>query len=113
MNAGDIVLVKFPLSDLESSKKRPALLLVQSTITSKVGVISIAMITSRIDGLKFPGDHKIEDWGEAGLLHPSVIRLAKIATIEIGMVHQSLGRLSARDFRSIKSAFQKHFKAWL
>jgi mRNA interferase MazF len=113
MNAGDIVLVKFPFSDLESSKKRPALLLVQTNLTLKVGVVSIAMITSKVDGLKFPGDHRIEEWQEAGLLHPSLIRLAKIATIDKEMVYKSLGRLNARDLRSVKSSFQKHFKTWL
>lgn len=40
------------------------------------------MVTSKMDNLKLKGDLKINDWEKASLLHPSLIRLCKIATIE-------------------------------
>jgi mRNA interferase MazF len=113
MRAGDIVLVRFPFSDLESSKKRPALLLSTSELTPKVGLLTIAMITSKIEGLKIAGDFRIKSWKNAGLLHESVVRLSKIATIEKELALKRLGRLQPEDLDGIKSAFKKHFKFWL
>jgi len=113
MKPGDVILVKFPFSDLESTKKRPALVLVQSQVTDKIGVVSIAMITSKVEGMKFPGDFKLVNWKKAGLLHPSLIRLSKIATVDLDVVDKQLGRLEARDLSGIQSAFQKHFKFWI
>jgi mRNA interferase MazF len=113
MKPGDILLVRFPFSDLESSKRRPAVALVRSDLTAKVGVVTIAMITSKTDGLKFPGDYRIENWEDAGLLHPSLVRLAKVATIEGNMVDKTIGRLEVSDLKKLQLSFQKHFKAWL
>lgn len=113
MKPGEIVLVRFPFSDLESSKKRPALVLSQSNVTARVGVVTIAMVTSKIEGLKFPGDHRLQDWESAGLLHPSLVRMSKIATVENDLIDKSLGRLSARDIESLRAVFKKHFKAWI
>ena len=113
MKAGDILLVKFPFSDLENSKKRPALFICQNSASEKVTVVTIAMITSRMEGLKFPGDCQVKDWQACGLLHPSLIRLAKIAAIDKELVDKNLGQLSAKDLKSVKAAFRKHFKSWL
>jgi mRNA interferase MazF len=113
MKAGDIVLVKFPFSDLESAKKRPALILVQSQATSKIGVVTIAMITSKVEGLKFPGDFRISGWKKAGLLHPSLVRLAKVATVDLDIVDKVLGRLDANDLNGFQVLFQKQFKFWV
>ena len=113
MKIGEVVLVKFPFSDLESSKKRPALVLSNAILTDKVAVLTIAMITSKIDGLKLPGDYKLNHWEKAGLLHPSVVRLSKIATIDSGLVMKSLGHLQSQDIKGIRQGFQKHFKSWI
>lgn len=113
MKAGDIVLIKFPFSDLESSKKRPALVLSRSELTPKVGLLTIAMITSKIEGLKIPGDCIVKKWQDAGLLHESLVRLSKIATVDKELMLKKLGSLHHDDLVKIKSAFQKHFKFWL
>jgi len=43
--------------------------------TTKNKLVTIAMITSQIDGLKFPGDVLLNEWKAANLLHPSLARL--------------------------------------
>jgi mRNA interferase MazF len=113
MKPGDIVLVKFPFSDLESSKRRPALVLVRSDLTTRVGLVTIAMITSKIEGLKLAGDYLIQNWQEARLLHASLIRLAKIATVELDLVDKNLGRLTNADLKRLQQVFRKQFKFWL
>jgi mRNA interferase MazF len=113
MKPADVVLVKFPFSDLESSKKRPVLILSCSDLTSKVRLVTLAMITSKIDGLKLPGDYIIKNWKEAHLLHPSLLRLSKVATVEAELVDKRLGRLSLTDIKGIQQAFQRQFKFWI
>ena len=113
MKFAEIALVKFPFSDLESSKKRPALVLSQTSLNESISLVTIAMITSRIDGVKLSGDCKIKNWENAGLLFPSLIRFSKIATVESGLIDKTLGTLSDTDLKSAKRQLQKVFKAWL
>jgi mRNA interferase MazF len=113
MKAGDILLVKFPFSDLVSTKKRPALVLHNTIISPKSNLITIAMVTSRLDGLKIKGDTTVAKWKEANLLHPSIIRLSKIATIDGDLAEKVIGRLASQDIKLVKSQFSKLFSNWI
>lgn len=113
MKPGDVVLVRFPFTEVAATKKRPALLLSQSTRARRYRLATVAMITSQVDGIRLPGDVILAGWERAGLLHPSLLRLAKIATIDGALVERSIGRLSAEDLRATRVAFRTHFAAWL
>ena len=47
----------------------------------------------------------INDWQNANLLAPSVIRCHKIATLEKNLVIKKLGSLNNIDFENFKSVF--------
>ena len=114
MTPGDIVLVKFPFSDLESSKKRPTLLLTSPLdIKQNVSISTIAMITSKIESLQLPGDYQIENWSQANLLHPSLLRLSKIATVETQLISKTLGKLNDKDIKKVKKLLKAQFSFWL
>lgn len=110
---GDIVVVPFPFADLHTSKKRPALVL--NSVHSKTlpDLITIAMITSQIDAEKIPGDCFLSDWSGAGLLHPSKIRLSKLATIEPSLIVQKLGTLSRKDLPLLRKEMKKLYGYWI
>ncbi len=72
-------------------------------------LVIIAMVTSQIEGPKIKGDLLIDDWKEAGLVSPSKVRLAKMVTVEENLVHQKLGALSLRDWKTIHRAFLRIF----
>ncbi len=110
---GDVVLVKFPFTNLEATKKRPALVLHHTFYTTKIDILGIAMITSQIEGYKLPGDVLIEKWKDANLLYPSIVRLSKIATIDSDLIDKKLGHLSADDIAPVKKSFQKLFDHWI
>ena len=112
-HAGDIVLVRFPFSDLESTKKRPALCLSSVKLTDKIQVVTVAMITSKIENFGLEGDYLLSNWEKSGLLHPCLVRLAKIATLDFHLVEKKLGLLSAADLEKISSHFKRVFKFWL
>jgi len=103
-----IVLVKFPFSDLASTKKRPALILREIKV-GRIHLVQISMITSRVSGLKFPRDIKLKNWQSAGLLHESVLRLDKIATIEHSLIEKSLGALAPADRALVAKMLKGYF----
>jgi mRNA interferase MazF len=62
------------------------------------------MVTSA-ENRGWPGDVMISDLTEAGLPAPSVVRTAKIATIETGDAEQ-IGRLQENDQRQVSEALR-------
>ena len=113
MKAGEVVLVRFPFADQEAAKKRPALVLAETTRSGRNRLITVAMITSQVEALQIEGDVLLGDWDKAGLLHPSLLRMAKVATVDRELVDKSIGRLSRPDHRAAKAAFRRVFGAWL
>ncbi len=112
MTPGDVVLVRFPFADLAATKKRPALLLAEATRSPNNRLVTVAMITSQIEALRLEGDVLIDAWQDAGLLHPSLLRLAKVATVDTELIDRRIGHLAKRDLASAKAAFRRVFAAW-
>lgn len=93
---GDVVLVPFPFTDLRAQRQRPALVLSSPEYHAACADCIVAMVTSRVEAPRRPGDHLVRGWQEAGLLHPSVIR-AKLTTISRRFIRRRLGRIPAGD----------------
>jgi mRNA interferase MazF len=97
---GDIVLLRFPYTDGQSFKRRPALVINDTND----GDVVVCRITSQIYKTKF--DVKVDNWDKSGLKLPSVIRIHKIATLEKEMVESVMGKIDD----SIKEKVEKRFK---
>jgi mRNA interferase MazF len=110
---GDVALVRFPFSDLATEKKRPALVLAETARSPRNRLATLAMITSQVEALRLDGDVVLGDWKGAGLLHPSLLRLAKIATVDADRVDKTIGKLAARDLAAARDAFRRVFASWL
>jgi mRNA interferase MazF len=113
MKAGEIVLVRFPFTDAATTKKRPALLLARTARSTRYRLATLAMITSQIEAMALEGDVKLADWETAGLLHPSLLRLAKVATVDEELIEKTIGTLSARDMEAARGAFRRVFATWM
>ena len=113
MRAGEVVLVRFPFADLAASKKRPALVLAGAVRSARYRLVTLAMITSQVEALKLDGDVLLKDWKLVGLLHPSLLRLAKVATVDADLVDKTIGRLSVADHTAAREAFRRVFAAWM
>ena len=88
MKKGDIVLIPFPFTDLTGAKNRPALILIDSDED-----ITISFVTTQLKWQeKF--DVRLEPSKENGLKKTSLIRLAKITTIDKDLVIGKLGQLT-------------------
>jgi len=97
---GDVVSVEFPFSDLQRLKRRPGLVLIsadpdllvaRATTHSPQGSSGVALTR----------------WSEMGLTRPSTIRLTKLATIDLRLVHHKIGHLAAEDARAVAQAWQQ------
>jgi mRNA-degrading endonuclease toxin of MazEF toxin-antitoxin module len=90
----EVVKVPFPYTDRPVRQHRPALVIAAESIEVVHGLLWVLMITSA-ENRRWDHDVVVSDLEAAGLPAPSVIRCAKIATIEaqdaghIGILAQS------------------------
>jgi mRNA interferase MazF len=96
---GDVIKVPFPYTDRPTRQSRPAVVVSTGGIEELHGLIWVTMVTSA-ENRGWPGDVVIGNLAMAGLPAASVIRTAKIATIEAGDATR-LGRLSAPQRRQV------------
>lgn len=109
----DIVLVPFPFTSLTILKKRPALVLAITRPTKLPEHLVVAMITSQVEGVSFPNDVLLKEWGKADLPKPSLVRLSKVVTLEENMIQKVIGKLAKKDELSVRSEFKRLFCALL
>lgn len=104
---GAVVKVPFPYTDRATRKSRPALVVSDAEFAEANGLLWFIMITSA-ENRGWAGDVAIRDLARAGLPVPSVIRTAKIATIEARDA-AILGRIPA----SLLGAVDRHLSTTL
>jgi mRNA interferase MazF len=71
--------------------------------------VIVAMMTRHVSGLGFPHDVSVVDWQKAGLPKPTLVRLAKVVTLDRKLVKRKLGRLPKTDQQSIVTKFKELF----
>ena len=96
---GDVIKVPFPYTDRSTRQSRPALVVSAGGIEERHGLLWVVMITSA-ENRGWPGDVPVTNLAAAGLPVPSVIRTAKIATIEASDAAR-LGKVPAALFRQV------------
>ena len=101
----DVVVVPFPFSEKEGSKRRPALVLSTAPLNSS-GHIVMAMITTRSHH-PWPGDLPIHDLEAAGLPSLCMVRL-KLFTLDNRLIIRRLGRLSDDDIARMRTVLDTY-----
>lgn len=97
--AWDIIKVPFPYTDRPVRECRPAVVVAANSIQQEHGLLWVLMITSAANR-GWRGDVAVSDLQQAGLPAESVVRTAKIATIE-SKEAERIGRLPAPDRVSV------------
>jgi mRNA interferase MazF len=105
---GTIVKVPFPYTDRATRQRRPALVLPGPDVGT-YRLLWVAMITSA-ENRSWPCDIAIDDYAASGLPAPSVVRPAKIATIE-AQDAEPLGTLASAEFDAVLSWLKNTFFA--
>jgi mRNA interferase MazF len=97
----DIVKVPFPYTDRPVRQRRPTLVIAAGELVLVHGLVWLAMITSAANR-GWPGDIAVSDRSTSGLPIASIIRPAKIATIDARDA-EPLGFLADADRRAVVS----------
>lgn len=91
----DVVKVPFPYTNRPVEQRRPAIVIARPAASGSPELLWVLMVTSAVNR-GWPGDVDISDLDTAGLPVASVVRTAKIATVE-ALHTEPLGQLSASD----------------
>lgn len=95
MKRGDIVLIRFPFSDLSSNKVRPALVVSSDEYMQRCSDAIFVCISSKNTSKLYPTDLLIEntdsEFRATGLKKSSLIRIDKIVILKTSLVRRSLG----------------------
>ena len=94
---GDVIKVPFPYTDRSTRQSRPALVVSSRKLEDTHGLLWVLMITSA-ENRGWPGDVPVSNLADAGLPVASIVRTAKIATIEADDAVK-LGKLPASTLR--------------
>ncbi len=101
----DVVVVPFPFTDRNESKRRPALVLSNRKFNGH-GHTVMAMITSSAHG-PWPGDTILGQYESAGLDRPCTVRL-KLFTLDNRIVLERISRLSHADAKAVAANIAKY-----
>ncbi|MCA6381010.1 MAG: type II toxin-antitoxin system PemK/MazF family toxin [Cytophagales bacterium] len=104
MKKGDIILISFPFTDLTGSKLRPAIVLASSQLD-----VTVAFITTQLKWRE-EFDVLLSPTVANGLKMDSMIRLSKIATLDVELVEGKLGNVTMDDILLINTSLIKLFK---
>ncbi|MFZ3237544.1 MAG: type II toxin-antitoxin system PemK/MazF family toxin [Stellaceae bacterium] len=101
----DIVKVPFPYTDRPVRQRRPAVVVAAGEIENVHGLLWLLMITSA-ENRGWDGDVPVSDLSAAGLPAPSIVRPAKIATVE-AYDAVPLGALTAPDRAAVAAYLRR------
>ncbi len=106
MNRGDIVLVKFPFTDLSSSKVRPALVVSVDTYNQASKDSIFIFISSNISSQENTDvlvEKSHSEFKMTGLIGASIIKVDKIAVLEKSLASRKLGKAGPQLLKAVES----------
>ncbi|MGK5093440.1 type II toxin-antitoxin system PemK/MazF family toxin [Deltaproteobacteria bacterium TL4] len=100
----DVILVKYPFSDVSAQKVRPAVVVNAPHVSNDLLVVALTSKTTSL----LKGEFVLTDWALAGL---NVITAVKrgIYTVHQSLIIKRLGKLSHADSQKI----ERSLKEWL
>jgi mRNA interferase MazF len=94
---GDVVLVLFPNSDLQTAKRRPVLVVQTDDLNTGIDQIVVAMITSNLTRRNHPSRYFIaldsHEGKQSGVLTDSVVMADNLATVFLKAIDSKIGTL--------------------
>jgi mRNA interferase MazF len=99
---GTVVVLPFPYADRLAEKRRPALVVSSQELARRHGILWVAMITSA-ENAGWEGDVEIADPVRSGLRVPSLIRPAKLATVDLNRITRRLGSIDEQEFGLVRA----------
>ena len=104
MNAGDIILIPFPFSDVQDVKVRPAVLI--SVTRDKYKDLVVSAISSVVPSELSKTQIPVKPDDHNNLRVNSIIRVDRIVTLKAEHKIANLGRLAKKDLEKFKEVFK-------
>jgi mRNA interferase MazF len=100
----DVILVRYPFSDLSSQKVRPAVVVSAPHASQDFFVVPLTSKTSALLSGEFP----LSDWAAAGLNVPTALKRG-LYTVHATLVLKTIGKRAAPDAAQL----ERSLRAWL
>ncbi len=100
---GDVVLVRFPFTDLTSAKRRPALVISSNAYFQRFGDVVVLALSSQPQP---ENELRLQHWLTAGLPKPTWVK-PLITTLSAEVVLKRLGVLIEEDRRCAAIAIER------
>lgn len=97
----EVILVRYPFSNLSGSKIRPAIVVNAPHLSQDVVIVPL---TSKVSPL-LAGEFVLADWKTAGLNVPSAVKRG-LYTLHQSLVMKSIGKLSDTDAGSLENSLR-------
>jgi mRNA interferase MazF len=106
MKRGDVVLIRFPFTDLSSTKVRPALVISNANYNANQEDVVLVLITSnisRISSEDYLLDPLNPEFKNTGLKQASALRVGKIQTLNKKLINSKLGFVGPNTLKEIET----------
>ena len=100
----NVILVRYPFSDLSNFKVRPAIVVNAKHISQDILIVPLTSKTSSL----LPGEFILIKWQAAGLNVPSAVKRG-IYTVKQNLVAKTIGQLQQADARKLEDSL----RSWL
>ena len=97
----DLILVRYPFSDLSDAKVRPAVVVSAPHVSQDAFIVPLTSKTVSLLAGEFP----LADWVAAGLNVPTAVKRG-IYTIHQSLIVKTVGRLTQRDADQLQRSLQ-------
>lgn len=97
----EVVLVRYPFSDLTGTKVRPAVIIGAPHVSNDVFIVPL---TSKTFSL-LQGEFLLADWKGAGLNVPSAVKRG-VYTVHESLVVKKVGQISVADILSLDTSLR-------
>lgn len=101
---GEVILVRYPFSNLSGSKIRPAIVVSIPHISEDIFIVPLTSKTTSL----LPGEFVLNDWSKAGLNILTAVKRG-LYTVHQNLILKSIGKLSDPDARNLEQSLH----AWL
>jgi mRNA interferase MazF len=109
-DSGDVALVRFPFTNQQSVKQRPAVIVNQVEYPRQYGDFVLIPLTSVA---QTNPSLALRDWRDAGLLKPTWVKPI-IATLNQHLIVRILGSVTVADHTAVRAAIEEIFaERWL
>jgi mRNA interferase MazF len=103
-STNDIILVRYPFSDLSGAKVRPAVVVSAPHVSQDIFIVPLTSKTAPL----LAGEFLLADWKAGGLNVPTAAKRG-LYTVQQTLVAKTIGQLTPRD----SSKLQHSLRGWL